>query len=274
MKYAGFWKRFFAFLIDLVILAIPSIVIIYLLALTDQEPVWILIAIWLLPAYLLFGLLYFPLFEFQGWQATPGKRLLCIYVTNLDGQRISFPRAIARYFAKQLSGSASLFIGYLMAAFTEEKQALHDKVASTLVLDGKPNNNIMPFRNDGFAESERMIVTSNQPSGRLGRWVLAGFDSNGHVVRLSFDAEDPRLFEDGLILGRDSQSCDLHITDQAISRRHAKIYINNGDIWIEDLGSTNGIFINGKKIRANQSAPFNSSSTLAIGGIELTLGKG
>ena len=135
-------------------------------------------------------------------------------------------------------------------------------------------NNTTPTSGGGFAESERMIVTSNRASGKSGRWVLAGFDSNGHVVRLSFDAEDPKLYDDGLILGRDSQSCDLHITDQAISRRHAKIFITNGDIWIEDLGSTNGIYINGKKIRANQSAPFNLSGTLTIGGIELTLGKG
>jgi uncharacterized RDD family membrane protein YckC len=272
VTYAGFWKRFFAFLIDLVILLVPYSGVIYLLTLTDQESVWGLITIWLLLVYLLFGLLYFPIFEFRAWQATPGKRLLQIYVTDLDGRRISFARATGRYFSKNLS-SLILGIGYLMAGFTEKKQALHDMIASTVVVDGKPDN-MNPAIGSGFAEFERTIVTSNQSSGRLGHWILAGFDSNGHVVRLSFDAEDPRLFDDGLILGRDSHSCDLHITDQSISRRHAKIFINNGDIWIEDLGSTNGIFINGKKIRANQSAPFNSSSTLAIGGIELTLGKG
>ena len=266
MKYAGFWKRFWALIIDSLIM-LPVAFILLLLEKIDSL-YWISalssVIVWWL---------YFAFFESGERQATPGKRLLQIYVTNLDGQRISFARATGRYFSKTLS--AIIFgVGYLMAAFTEKKQALHDMVASTLVIDGIPNDNIKPLMSSGFAEPERMIVTSNRASGKSGRWVLAGFDSNGHVVRLSFDAEDPKLYDDGLILGRDSQSCDLHISDQSISRRHAKIFITNGDIWIEDLGSTNGIYINGKKIRANQSAPFNLSGTLAIGGIELTLGKG
>jgi uncharacterized RDD family membrane protein YckC len=54
-------------------------------------------------------------------------------VTDLEGRRIGFGRATGRYFAKILS-SLTLFIGYLMAGFTEKKQALHDMIAGTLVL--------------------------------------------------------------------------------------------------------------------------------------------
>jgi uncharacterized RDD family membrane protein YckC len=67
------------------------------------------------------------------WQATLGKRALGIAVTGVDGSRISFARATGRYFAKWIS--AFIFgIGYIMAAFTERKQALHDMIADTLVI--------------------------------------------------------------------------------------------------------------------------------------------
>lgn len=65
-------------------------------------------------------------------QATLGKMALRLRVTDLDGNRISFGRASARHFAKYLSGLI-LAIGYIMAAFTERHQALHDMVAGTLV---------------------------------------------------------------------------------------------------------------------------------------------
>jgi uncharacterized RDD family membrane protein YckC len=77
--------------------------------------------------------LYFSLMESSVWQATVGKKLLGLTVTDLEGRRISFGRATGRYFAKIIS-SLILFIGYMMAGFTEKKQALHDMIAGTLVL--------------------------------------------------------------------------------------------------------------------------------------------
>jgi uncharacterized RDD family membrane protein YckC len=77
--------------------------------------------------------LYSALFESSSWQATPGKRALGLYVTDMAGQRISFGRASGRFFAKMISG-LTMMIGYLMAGFTERKQALHDLIAGTLVL--------------------------------------------------------------------------------------------------------------------------------------------
>ena len=60
-----------------------------------------------------------------------------LVVTDLDGRRISPLRAIGRYFAKILSGII-LFIGYIMVAFTDRKQGLHDMICSTLVVHAKP----------------------------------------------------------------------------------------------------------------------------------------
>ena len=67
------------------------------------------------------------------WQATAGKRVMSIVVTDLDGGRISFARATGRHFAKYLSAFL-LGIGFVMAAFTSKKQALHDMIAETLVV--------------------------------------------------------------------------------------------------------------------------------------------
>jgi uncharacterized RDD family membrane protein YckC len=68
-------------------------------------------------------------------QATVGKMAVGLKVTDLNGQRISFARATGRHFAKILSAMV-LFIGYIMAAFTERKQGLHDILAGTLVVKG------------------------------------------------------------------------------------------------------------------------------------------
>jgi uncharacterized RDD family membrane protein YckC len=78
--------------------------------------------------------LYFAYLESGEKQATWGKQILGIYVTDLAGYRITFARASGRFFAKLISGLIPLGIGYVMAGFTERKQALHDMIASCLVL--------------------------------------------------------------------------------------------------------------------------------------------
>jgi uncharacterized RDD family membrane protein YckC len=70
--------------------------------------------------------------ESSSRQATVGKMALGLKVTDLEGRRISFARASGRHFAKYISGMI-LLIGYIMAGFTERKQALHDMIAGTLV---------------------------------------------------------------------------------------------------------------------------------------------
>lgn len=77
--------------------------------------------------------LYFSIMESSASQGTLGKMAMGIKVTDLDGQRISFGKAFLRQIGKYISG-AIMMIGYLMAAFTEKKQALHDMIASTLVV--------------------------------------------------------------------------------------------------------------------------------------------
>ena len=78
--------------------------------------------------------LYHALLESSEWQATVGKRVLGLVVTDMAGQRVSFGRSTGRHFGKIITNLVPAFIGYLLAGFTEKKQALHDMIAGCLVL--------------------------------------------------------------------------------------------------------------------------------------------
>src|SRR5215468_1785882 len=107
--YAGFWIRFVAFVIDACILALATGV---LTAGTFGAGVVIsFFGPWLYEAFMLSS----------EWQATVGKRVMSIVVTDLNGGRISFARATGRHFAKYIS-LFILGIGYIMVAFTARKQ--------------------------------------------------------------------------------------------------------------------------------------------------------
>jgi uncharacterized RDD family membrane protein YckC len=151
VRYAGFWRRFIAFVLDWLILgAVFSVpMFIFGVGLWSEGYTrhtmhgWnysygdntgfagAMMSMWLV--YFVVGWLYHALMESSKNQGTLGKMALGLRVTDLDGKRITFGRATGRYFAKIISGM-TLLIGYIMAAFTSKKQALHDFVAGTLVL--------------------------------------------------------------------------------------------------------------------------------------------
>jgi uncharacterized RDD family membrane protein YckC len=88
----------------------------------------------LLPITVVVTWLYFASMESSERQGTLGKMALGLFVTDMHGKRISFARASGRFFAKFITGLIPFFIGYIMAGFTEKKQALHDMIAGCLVL--------------------------------------------------------------------------------------------------------------------------------------------
>jgi uncharacterized RDD family membrane protein YckC len=134
-RFAGFWWRFLAFLIDQFILAvaggIAGAVIGLILAGSGSSDDGIQVFVGILG--FIGGWLYYALCESSEWHATPGKRVCGLIVTGDNGERISFGRATGRYFAKFLS-SLILMIGFMMAGWTHRKQALHDLICDTLVL--------------------------------------------------------------------------------------------------------------------------------------------
>ena len=78
------------------------------------------------------GWLYEAFMLSSSYQATLGKMIFGMKVTDLQGNRISFARATGRHFAKIVSGMI-LLIGFIMVGLTERKQGLHDLLAGTLV---------------------------------------------------------------------------------------------------------------------------------------------
>jgi uncharacterized RDD family membrane protein YckC len=85
------------------------------------------------------GAIYLPLFEASPWQASFGKRILNVHVTDTEGRRISVARAFGRWIAKLLVNWFFLWPASLITMFgTREKKALHDCVASTVVVRGQP----------------------------------------------------------------------------------------------------------------------------------------
>ena len=95
-------------------------------------------------AYVVLGGLYFAWLESSPAQATIGKRLIGIKVTDLHGRRIGFGRALARFFAASLSW-LTMNIGHALAAWTPERRALHDYVAGTRVENADPGQPGMPL---------------------------------------------------------------------------------------------------------------------------------
>jgi uncharacterized RDD family membrane protein YckC len=134
-QYADLGKRFLAALLDLVIVIIISflirIVVGIVLSVINNDTLVSLVGNLVGIAI---GWLYYTIQEISPKQATLGKQALGIVVTDLNGKRISFVKATIRYFSRIIS-AIILFIGYIMAAFTEKKQALHDIIAGTLVVN-------------------------------------------------------------------------------------------------------------------------------------------
>src|SRR5438034_8258583 len=120
-SYAAFWERFVAQVIDVVILSVATGTV--FTATFGAGMAVGFFAPWIYEAFMLSS----------EWQATVGKRVMSIVVTDLNGKRITFARATGRHFAKYISAFL-LFIGFIIAAFTAKKQALHDMIAETLVV--------------------------------------------------------------------------------------------------------------------------------------------
>jgi len=78
-----------------------------------------------------------------------------------------------------------------------------------------------------------------------------------------------KIFSDSFTMGREP-SCELHIDDPKISRRHARVIAQHGSWYIEDLGSANGTILNGKLV-TRAILPAKSRITLYEGAADITL---
>lgn len=139
VQYAGFWLRVVAILIDTIVLSIAESIMHkltgYSFRIDFTEDGW-----WFdsmvdeaSSTSGLLALAYYTIMESSGYQATLGKMVLGLKVTDLNGGRISIWKALGRYICKFISAIIFL-IGFMMAGWTQRKQALHDLIMGTLVV--------------------------------------------------------------------------------------------------------------------------------------------
>jgi len=156
VKYAGFWLRFAAYIIDQFVIGIAGLIIAVPLILgiiafglnldgvkspadffTHGGLLMVGGIIGLIVLAILISIvmkwLYYALMESSKFGGTIGKIAVSIKVVDMNGNRISFGRATGRYFSRIIT-NMTLLIGYIIAGFTEKKQALHDLIASCLVI--------------------------------------------------------------------------------------------------------------------------------------------
>lgn len=132
VKYGGFWIRFAAKFVDGLVLGTFQIMVQTVSLLSASEELFVIFfAIALLINYTV-PIVYSTLFV-GAYGATPGKMVCGLKILRADGAKVTYLRALGRYFAELLS-SLIFMIGYVMAAFDEEKRTLHDRICDTRVV--------------------------------------------------------------------------------------------------------------------------------------------
>jgi uncharacterized RDD family membrane protein YckC len=135
LRPAGFWLRVVAVIFDYGVLFMLLAVLFMALASAGAEDL-------ALPVYLLWiaiTFFYWPVLESTAWRATVGKKALGLVVGDIDGGGLSFLRSLLRNLAKIIS-SIPFGIGYVLAAFTARKQALHDLITKAVVMRKGPGS--------------------------------------------------------------------------------------------------------------------------------------
>jgi uncharacterized RDD family membrane protein YckC len=148
---AGFWLRFVAIFIDGIVLSILQFVVIAPILgvigfgmsggsspMDSDDPTAMIAKMMAIFSSVgivlqLVQILYFALMESSKYQATLGKLALGLIVTDVNGGKLDFVKALIRNISKIVSW-ITLGIGFIMAGFTEKKQGLHDIITGTLVV--------------------------------------------------------------------------------------------------------------------------------------------
>ena len=241
MVYANFGKRLLAYLIDVLMLnVLCGMIIIFYGYYVYMAVFWVA------------GALYYILFEGSSWHATLGKRAMGISVVDGSGNGIEYGTAAVRYLGRILS-SLTVFVGYLMAAFTENSQALHDKVAGTFVIDGSP----VPGRYQTGAGQ-----AGNFSGGQSGRQMVG--------ISGEFAGRAAAVSPAGTMIGRDPVACQIALSASApgVSRHHCQVDYNPQTrmFILNDLGSTYGTYLlNGTRLKSGQPAALKSGERFCVG---------
>lgn len=96
-------------------------------------------------------------------------------------------------------------------------------------------------------------------------WSLLGYDESGGNIRYDFDVTDLTRSNDGLILGRNPEHCHFVVDNTSISRRHVRLFLTDGHVVMEDLDSTNGTYVDGRRVAPREPVPLHSGASLIFG---------
>jgi uncharacterized RDD family membrane protein YckC len=176
MNYAGFWKRFMAMMLDFAILILP------MFALNVAIPY---------AGSVILAVLYYPIFESSPLQATPGKYWMGLKVLSENGQTLTFPRALARFFLKYVS-SVLLMMGYLIQLFTAKRQTLHDLISNAVVVEHVYTQT--PDWIQTWIRQMRTVLKVNEP-GTLDTWAAQNTSSEAASTAAHSSAEAVQSIE-------------------------------------------------------------------------------
>ena len=133
--YTGFWFRALALLIDL------GLICSFIIGSVYTYPLNFLGAFssdYILCLIIFVSISYFVVLDASKWQGTIGKKILHIKIIDQDGGRVSIYKSLVRFLCPIISVIS--FVGWVMTGFTKRKQALHDKLCSTLVIEDESGN--------------------------------------------------------------------------------------------------------------------------------------
>jgi len=251
--FASFWIRVGATLIDQVIIIGSMLLLGLITALSAlMPPLMILLGILIWIASFVGPWLYAALFESSAMQATPGKKAIGLKVTDLQGNRISFGRATGRHFAEIITG-LTLFVGYVMVAFTQKRQSLHDMIAGTVVV---------------AAGTEPAQVANAPPAKPMSPWGIAGIfllafiPFFGLIAAIAIPAYQDYTVRsqvsEGLMIARDFKG-------------EVELFVEETGRWPADLAEAG---LEADAERSVDSSRYLEGIDISNGTITLTYGKG
>jgi len=245
MNYGDIGRRIVAELIDSFLIGLISTVLTWL----SFQVFGFSFAFLNLVLYVIFftRIIYYVAFEGSSMHATPGKRVMELYIVDHNGNGITYATSILRYIGKMISGAVA-GLGYLLAVFSDDKQALHDMLAKTYVLSGTADNasyNRRPYRGSAQRRS----------GNGSGREIVA---VTGPLAGTVYSVD-----ESGVVIGREAVSCNIVIpkSQGKVSRVHCYVTYNpmSGVFVLNDRNSSHGTYLaNGKKVAPNVPAALNS----------------
>ena len=114
-------------------------------------------------------------------------------------------------------------------------------------------------------------MTDNRSGGQTlaEAWVLEGKDGQGRPLRLLFSEQELARSELGLAVGRHPALCDRVIEDPSVSRRHLRVSVREGRLFLEDLNALNGTLLDGGRLAPFDAHPVLPGQVLILGRVYL-----